>query len=89
MSLHFTSFVNFVRSASMLRTVLNPGIGVKNYDDKLPFDSLSSPRYPPHRSVFMQKHRKSCDFRCFGGDKRDRTADLLNAMEPQHENRLK
>ena len=47
MSLHFTSFVNFVRSASMLRTVLNPEIGAKNHDDKLPFDSLSSPRYPP------------------------------------------
>ena len=36
----------------------------------------------------MQKHRKSCDFRCFGGDKRDRTADLLNAMETKYKNSL-
>ena len=25
----------------------------------------------------------------FGGDKRDRTADLLNAMEPKYKNRWK
>lgn len=54
MSRHFTSFVNFLRSASMLRTVLNPGIGVKNNDDKLPFDSLSSPRYPPTVAYLCQ-----------------------------------
>ena len=47
MSRHFTSFVNSVQSASTLRTVINPGIYAKNCDDKLPFDSLSSPRYPP------------------------------------------